>query len=99
MNEVAFDQRLRVEARANRFDWQEMLRRPLDLVISGAALVLLSLPMTILAVLIRIDSAAGIFRQVPAGEELRALRLLQVPWTMQIATPPPGFPRCTTMPG
>jgi len=68
MNEVVCDQRLEVEARPKRFEWQEAIRRSLDLVVSAAALAILAVPLLILAALIRIDSPGrAIFRQKRLG--------------------------------
>jgi lipopolysaccharide/colanic/teichoic acid biosynthesis glycosyltransferase len=69
MNEVACDQRLRVDDRAKHFDGQEVLRRGVELVITGAGLVVLSVPMLILTALIKLDSPGpAIFKQVRMGK-------------------------------
>jgi len=68
MNEVACDQRVDVRTRYRRFDWQDAIQR-FDTILAAGALVLLSVPMLIIAALIRIDSPGpAIFRQKRMGK-------------------------------
>ncbi|MBV8576309.1 MAG: sugar transferase [Acetobacteraceae bacterium] len=71
MSEIAYD-RLTVEKGPRRINQEDAIRRSFDLVLSAAALILLSVPILILAILIRIDSPGpAIFKQARLGKNCK----------------------------